>query len=559
MRLMFGLFKKNKVAKGPRNEAAELTKKLSRSAIIVSAAVVLVFIVLLYLLILIAQVVAVTLSYNSYTANSALFISEHLNETMRILEECPDPMVEGDAMNTIRQIVQLSPNIYGSGIALTPEASRKWDGTNSYLIYACEDPETKKVVTKHIDRELPDFNYMKADWFQIPVTTGKNHWSNPYRGNLVGDSLICTCSHPLHDRQGNRVGVMFLDMAVNEGIRQMLSPIYKDKQLGKDFTMALMSSDKTVIIGDTTTVDTGVMASSMPIEGTDWELVCHIMYTNNNFFRLWSGSAALLFFIYLLIVASIYFSVRFTMKRLSRSDVQRQMRRLTELDVAGKIQQGMLPKGDMQMVAAVMIPAKEVGGDLYNYFEEDDRLYFIIGDVSGKGVPAALVMSIATHLFRSIAPNESDPAAIVEKINNQMSRDNSTSMFITMIVGILDKKNDLLLICNAGHNPPFFDGKFMQLKANIATGVCENIEYHTHTMPFPKGSRIVLYTDGVTEAMNARHQQYGTGRLMSILQSLCSRNDTSEQDICDAIVNDVHRFADKNHQSDDITVVVISN
>ena len=554
---MFGLFEKKAAATGPRNDAVTLTNKLTRSAIAVSAAVIFVFMVLLYVLIVAAQIIVFALTYNAHTMNSARFIAESMRETMSILEECPDPIIEGDALNTIQHIVQLSPNIYGSGVALTPEAARRWDGTNAYMLYAWEDSLTGRVLTAYVDEERPDYDYTQQEWFKVPMETGENYWSDPYVSHSMGDVLVCTCAHTLYDKKDRRVGVMFLDIPVNDGIRKMLNPIYRDEAQGKDYKMRLIGGDGRVIVGDSLKRDHDLLVLHEKIEGSRWTLECHLL-DNYNVVWYFEKTFYAIAVLYLFIVIAIYFSVRFTMRRLSRSDVQRQMRRLTELDVAGKIQQGMLPKGDMRGVAAVMIPAKEVGGDLYNYFELDGRLYFIIGDVSGKGVAAALVMSIATHLFRSIAPGETDPAAIVEKINNQMAYDNSTSMFITMIVGILDKERGVMTLCNAGHNPPYCDGRFMQLPTNIAVGVCEHIEYRTHTMPFAAGSRIVLYTDGVTEAMNRKEQQYGAGRLLQTLQAVLGRRTASEQDVCDAIVNDVRRFAGTKHQTDDITLIVIS-
>lgn len=137
----------------------------------------------------------------------------------------------------------------------------------------------------------------------------------------------------------------------------------------------------------------------------------------------------------------------------------------SELSIAREIQMGMIPKifppyperEDVDL-HAILHPAKEVGGDLYDFFIDNDRLYFVIGDVSGKGVPASLFMAIARSLFRTLAQQATSPAEIMSKMNRSISENNEANMFVTLIIGILDLKTGSLRFCNAGHNPPIIIG-----------------------------------------------------------------------------------------------------
>lgn len=145
----------------------------------------------------------------------------------------------------------------------------------------------------------------------------------------------------------------------------------------------------------------------------------------------------------------------------------------SELSIAREIQMGMIPKifppyperEDVDL-HAILHPAKEVGGDLYDFFIDNDRLYFVIGDVSGKGIPASLFMAIARSLFRTLAQQATSPAEIMSKMNRSISENNEANMFVTLIIGILDLKTGSLRFCNAGHNPPIIIGA--RRKYNVA-------------------------------------------------------------------------------------------
>ena len=238
----------------------------------------------------------------------------------------------------------------------------------------------------------------------------------------------------------------------------------------------------------------------------------------------------------------------------------------SELRIAHKIQMGMIPKSfpafperDDLSLAAKLVPAKEVGGDLYDFFIQDEKLFFIIGDVSGKGIPASLVMAVTCRLFRSAASHFDKPEDIMTSLNNSMSDGNESSMFCTAFLGILDLKTGELNFCNAGHNAPFIisgDGKisYVNVQPNLPLGLMGEFPYVGQDMMIEKSTKLYLYTDGVNEAENKENKQLGDAKLVSLLRANAS-NEPGE--IVEKIFEEIIRHADGATQSDDITMMCI--
>ena len=196
-----------------------------------------------------------------------------------------------------------------------------------------------------------------------------------------------------------------------------------------------------------------------------------------------------------------------------------------ELQVATDIQMSMLPRvfppfperKDIDLYAS-MTPAKEVGGDLYNYLLREGCLYFAVGDVSGKGVPAALFMAQATRLFRTLAGEGLCPAEIATRMNSGLCEGNDTMMFVTMFIGVIHLDSGLMEYCNCGHNPPMLGGEFIQLKhKNRPLGLFDDMPFQCENIPDIRGKQLLVYTDGLNEAMNPEHEQFGDERIIEIL------------------------------------------
>ena len=230
----------------------------------------------------------------------------------------------------------------------------------------------------------------------------------------------------------------------------------------------------------------------------------------------------------------------------------------SELNIASGIQMSMLPtdfpKEENVDIYAFLRPAKEVGGDFYDYYIQDGVLYFTVGDVSGKGVSAAMFMAITLSAFRFISRMGLPVNEVAAKINNSISEENDTGMFVTMFVGRIDLQTGEFEYCNAGHNPILLDGEYLEAKPNLAVGLFPDFDYEVEKRTLSKGASLTIYTDGVSEAERADLSQYGDDRLREVVKRAM---DSSSRELCDAVMNDVRLFAEGNDQNDDITIMNI--
>lgn len=231
-----------------------------------------------------------------------------------------------------------------------------------------------------------------------------------------------------------------------------------------------------------------------------------------------------------------------------------------EVNIASTIQKGLLPSESLFLddfnIFATMIPAKDIGGDLYDYYPLDDsRTLIVIADVSGKGFPASIFMAITITLFKQYAKLGLSPAEIFEHSNNSLSEKNSGLLFTTAFLGIYDKNTKTLTYSNAGHNLPYLisdDVRNLSEATGSILGVFPDEKYTNATVELKNGDIIFLYTDGVTEAQNKQHEFFGDERLMNCLNSYKTYSGT---DIVEYVLNQVSTFSDGMDQSDDITML----
>lgn len=236
-----------------------------------------------------------------------------------------------------------------------------------------------------------------------------------------------------------------------------------------------------------------------------------------------------------------------------------------DLHIASQIQKGLLPKtfpafperNDIDIYGLV-VPAKEVGGDIFDFFMRDEKLFFLIGDVSGKGVPASLFMMVVGHLFRNVGRYSNEPSIIVSGINSELANGNDQDMFCTLFCGVLDMETGMLSYCNAGHNAPILMTKgstdFMKPCTNLPAGVIADFSYQTESVQMQKDDALFLYTDGVTEAENKAMELFGDSHTLGIVELL---KDASMKEMADGVFDAVKTFADGNEQSDDITMLCL--
>lgn len=236
-----------------------------------------------------------------------------------------------------------------------------------------------------------------------------------------------------------------------------------------------------------------------------------------------------------------------------------------DLHIASQIQKGLLPKtfpafpdrNDIDIYGLV-VPAKEVGGDIFDFFMRDEKLFFLIGDVSGKGVPASLFMMVVGHLFRNVGRYSNEPSIIVSGINSELANGNDQDMFCTLFCGVLDMETGMLSYCNAGHNAPILmtEGStdFMKPCTNLPAGTIADFSYQTESVQMQKDDALFLYTDGVTEAENKAMELFGDSHTLGIVELL---KDASMKEMADGVFDAVKTFADGNEQSDDITMLCL--
>ena len=236
----------------------------------------------------------------------------------------------------------------------------------------------------------------------------------------------------------------------------------------------------------------------------------------------------------------------------------------SELNIARDIQMSMLPhefpkRVDCDIYAMVQ-PAREVGGDLYDFIEVEDSLFFLVGDVSGKGVPAALFMAIARAAFRFIGALGLPIAEVMHRVNNCLCDGNKNEMFVTIFAGRLDLKTGKMEYCNAGHNPivivpPDGEAAFLHANSNLAAGLFMDFPYTGESLSLEPGSRLIIYTDGVTEAERNDKSQFGEGALLEWARHICP------EDSAEAATHDLYagvkRFTGGADQNDDITIMSI--
>lgn len=245
----------------------------------------------------------------------------------------------------------------------------------------------------------------------------------------------------------------------------------------------------------------------------------------------------------------------------------------SDLSVAREIQQAILPHNfdltgyklqpdcaSCYLLAASMEAAKDVGGDFYDFFAIDPtRMGFVMADVSGKGVPAAIFMAVSRTLIKATGMRGTNSSECMSAVNDMLADESVNSMFVTVFYGIIDLETGEIDYTNAGHNPPYIvrnNGQIDEIPTagNMVLGAFEGLEFHSGRITLQKGDAIYLFTDGVTEAENANKEQYGEERLTSLLSRVSK---STPEEIIHNVTDDIHDFVRNAPQSDDITQLSI--
>ena len=477
-----------------------------------------------------------------------------------------------------KRMLKNNPSFWGSGVAFVPNFhSSKGKFFEPYTVHGGGGDT---IITLQVGREGVD--YTKKEYYRVPVEQGTSHWSEPYVNQTDDKTQITTYSTPIRNAHNRIVGVVFADIATN-----WLEDIMNEEKTYKSTQRFLMTGHYNMLVGRVNPVFREVLkilkADSdksgyfmmtskdgvkhhvfyTPVGGkTDWVLI-NILDDSEVFGRLRSMQIMLM----LPLILGLFFAIFIVWRsshnwsRLKKVNAEKE-RIDSELQVASQIQQTMLPQGEFNAesvdLEGFLKPAREVGGDIYDYFIRDEKLFFCIGDVSGKGAPSAILMAVTHALFRSASAHESNPARIMQTINETACQGNKTNMFVTMFIGVLDLPTGRLRYCDAGHDAPAImeNGKWSitDVIAHLPIGVFDDVKYDVQEKILQPNSIIFLYTDGLTEAKNAEHKQFGLKRIEAVLDE-CT--DKQPKEVLEKVTKAVDSFVKNAEQSDDLTMLAI--
>ena len=230
----------------------------------------------------------------------------------------------------------------------------------------------------------------------------------------------------------------------------------------------------------------------------------------------------------------------------------------SELRIARNIQRSIVPNEFPHRqgldLYAYMMPAKEVGGDLYDYLLADDHIYICLGDVSGKGVPASLFMAQAARMFRTLAKEHMMPAQIANRLNAELCEGNDSGMFVTMFLALINLETGRMDFCNAGHNPPLLGKEFLEMETNAPIGLWPELEYVGESIENIKNKPLFVYSDGLNEAENLNQEQFGEDHLTEILRHMQS---DKAQHVIEFLTNEVEKHRNGAAPNDDLTMMEV--
>ena len=418
---------------------------------------------------------------------------------------------------------------------------------------ACSSRISKdSIYTRQIGSDRHDYTQM--EWWQNGFVHDSCWWSEPYLDNSGSQTMVVSCSYPVRDRNGEVVAVVCIDMSLAE-----LDNLTEYLQVYPNSYYSIRSSSGLEIVPAPDTVaGRKYNIFDREVDATGWHI--EIIIPDEELFRdlnFVGRIVGLLMLLGLAMLILIVWHAGQNNKRLIESTARNQSIE-RELDIARKIQMAMLPKRFPPFLNypnltayGEVIPAKEVGGDLFDFCFRENKFFFCVGDVSGKGVPASLVMSMTRSLFRSFTSSLDCPAQIVAQMNNTLSGEgNDQSMFVTLFLGVLDLSTGELMYCNAGHNAPIP----LSVIPNLPLGIMAGFEYQEQEAKLEIGDTLFLYTDGLTEAMNSVHEQFGEERMNSEWRQLKGQ---TPQQIIQAMQHAVQDFVGEAEQSDDLTMFAI--
>lgn len=458
-------------------------------------------------------------------------------------------------------LLETLDNVESAGVAFVPDyypsKGRWYEVCSSRII----EGDSTRIYTRQIGGAHHD--YFQSEWFQNGLTIDSAWWSEPYLDDAGAQKMVVSCSHPVRDKAGNIVAVVCIDLSLSK-----LHRVSEYLQVYKDSYFSIRSSTGMDIVARPDTVPgRKYRIFDEEIESTGWHLSIiipeDVLYAD---LRRVGLIVTILMLLGLVLLVFIMIFAGRNLQNLMDVSTQRE-RMMSELEIAKAIQKAMLPKvfppfadrSDLNIYGMVR-PAKEIGGDLYDFYVRHDKLFFCVGDVSGKGIPASLVVATIRSLFRSTTAHVERAHEVLIQMNDTLAEQNEQNMFVTLFVGILDLKTGELSYCNAGHNAPLIirgekaEVHTMDVHPNLPVGIMPGFEFAEQKLQLAYGDTLFLYTDGLTEAENIRHEQFGEDRMEKGLHSCLALR---PREIVDTMDAQVAAFVGDAEQSDDLTLMAV--
>jgi anti-sigma regulatory factor (Ser/Thr protein kinase) len=463
-----------------------------------------------------------------------------------------------DAMFDIaRHTVESSSSIMGAGIAFIADYyPEKGHWFETYVGYhkGCDTLFTEQLGCAEHD-------YLNMGWFQKTLASEKGTWTDPYFDNAGGKDYLISYCLPIKDTNGKTVGLIIADLTLDT-----LSSIVRSVKLYPHSFCTLVASDGSVLVGPPANQKSKGKVHAFSEKIDDKNLILTLVVPDSDMYQRLRRSSLFFALMALTGVFTVFFISYHSIQNLWQlNEVRIKEQHIEdELTIARNIQQSLLPSEKLSAtintldIKGLQIPAKFVGGDLYDYYIRDNKLLFCVGDVSGKGVPAALLMAIAHSLFRTLSAHDDRPECIMQALNASICDNNPDIMFITMFLGVMDLSTGIVHYCNAGHNPPMVirggRAEYLSTEPSLLLGVDGKAEYTAHELVLSHGDTIFLYTDGLTEAENAQKELFGEQRALETASQFDTL--TAEEQI-EQMRQAVFVFVDNAEQSDDLTLLAV--
>ena len=535
----------------------------------------------------------------------AEIIGNTLNNTENTMKEhlwdLQHNIAHADSMFGVTcRLIMANPHVTGGSIAFVPDYYP--EKGRLFETYAFE--KNGEIKVEQIADSTHDYTTHSA--YQTVVRSKKDAWSDPYfyKDDSGDESYLTTYTFPLLDKKKQLVAACGLDMDLSWLGDTLNASHYYPSSFGLMLTQSgkLIASpskrhirpkdvdDVVKLINDSTVARIKTQNGKswmkefknpedhdqasvyvMSMDGDPHWQIAVVNYDDEVYAPLYELRFRNMFLVLAGLLVMFFIIRRFAKneKRLRLAEVE-QARIGGELRVARNIQMEMLPKAfsgysHYVQISASLEPAKEVGGDLYDYFVRDEKLFFCIGDVSGKGVPAAMLMAVIHSLFRMASSHENNLAHIMQKVNESMCQNNNTDMFITLFIGMIDLPTGRLRYCNAGHDKPvILHGHGEQVepllaKAHLPIGVFSDYTYEMQDGQLNKDDMLFLYTDGITEAKsgNTAHKWFGLPQLKDVLRRCVTSADVTPHAVIQHVSEAVRTFVGDMEQNDDRTMLCI--